>query len=109
MAGNRPASHSSEAPARDPLTRRLTPRRSKMHGVMQASPLAARTVRVPTSAASLGKISSRERLLERGRMRIEASFRDGRVPKPGAPEDARAPTRGDRRTGSSLNNRGCHS
>ena len=53
--------------------------------------------------------SSRERLLERGRMRIEASFRDGRVPKTGAPEDARAPTRGDRRTGSSLNNRGCHS
>ena len=51
---------------------------------------------------------SRERLLERGRMRIEASFRDGRVPKTGAPEDARAPTRGDRRTGSVLNNRGCH-
>ena len=59
MAGNRPASHSSEAPARDNLTRRLTPRRSKMHGVMQASTLTARTVRTRTFAASsLGKISS---------------------------------------------------
>lgn len=56
MAGNRAASHSSEAPARDNLTRRLTPRRSKMHGVMQASTLTARTVRTRTFAASsLGK------------------------------------------------------